>query len=103
MYTTRKVSVGKLTMGGGNPVDWIHKVKGRMDVVHFKEMNGTLENRNAMTTIGSGNLNWKSILDACEETGVTYALIEQDNAVETDSLECMRKSHDYLAGIGGRF
>lgn len=98
-----EIDVFWVQMGGCNPVDWIHKVKGRMDVVHFKEMNGTLENRNVIAPIGKGNLDWKSILKACEDTGVTYALIEQDNAVETDSLECMRQSHDYLAGIGGCF
>lgn len=98
-----EIDVFWVQMGGGNPVDWIHKVKGRMDVVHFKEMNGTPENRNVIAPIGTGNLNWKAILQACEETGITYALIEQDNAVETDSLACMRQSHDYLASIGGKF
>ena len=90
-------------MGGGSPIDWIHKVAGRMEVAHFKEMNGTMESRNVMAPIGQGNLNWRAIMDACDEIGVKYAMIEQDNAVETDSLLCMKQSHDYLVSIGGRF
>ena len=90
-------------MGGGNPIDWIKKVAGRMDVVHFKEMNGTVESRNVMAPIGQGNLNWPAIIKACDEIGVRYALIEQDNAVETDSLACMKASHDYLVSVGGTF
>ncbi len=91
-------------MGGASPIDWIEKVRGRMDVVHFKEMNASPQNGGGvMTPIGQGNLNWPAIMDACERTGVSFALIEQDNAVETDSLECMRQSIDALKAMGGRF
>ena len=90
-------------MGGGNPLDYIEKVRGRMDVAHFKEMNGTPENRNVIAPIGAGNMNWTAIMDACDEIGVKYAMIEQDNAVETDSIGCMRFSYNTLSKLGGRF
>ncbi len=90
-------------MGGGNPIDWIEKVRGRMDVVHFKEMNGTVESRNVMAPIGAGNMNWAAILKACDDIGVKYAMIEQDNAVESDSLKCMEFSYNTLTKLGGRF
>lgn len=88
--------------GGGDPIDWIRRVQGRMDVVHFKEMNGGLRPP-VMAPIGAGNLNWPAIMAACDEIGVKYAMIEQDNAVESDSIECMRVSHDNLLAMGGRF
>ena len=44
-----------------------------------------------------------AIIKACDDIGVRYALIEQDNAVETDSLACMKASHDYLVSVGGTF
>ena len=88
--------------GGGDPVDWIHRVEGRMDVAHIKEMNGGRQ-LPVMAPIGAGNLNWKKILAALEETGVKYAEVEQDNAVETDSLGCMRQSIEYLKSIGAAF
>lgn len=91
-------------MGGGSPIDWIEKVKGRMDVVHFKDMNGNPTNQGGiMVPIGEGNLNWPAIMDACDRTGVKYALIEQDNAPDTDSLDCMRRSIINLKAMGGRF
>lgn len=90
-------------MGGGNVLEWIEKVRGRMDVAHFKEMNGTVESRNVIAPIGAGNLNWTSIMKACDDIGVKFAMIEQDNAVETDSIACMKFSHDTLAKLGGRF
>lgn len=92
--------------GGGDPVDWIHRVAGRMDVVHFKEMVGCEPTGGTMTRmapVGEGNLNWPKIFAACEEIGVKYAFVEQDNAVDTDSCACMKLSHDNLVKLGGRF
>lgn len=89
--------------GGGSPLEWIKKVEGRMDVVHFKEMNGTADNQSTMAPIGKGNMNWSAIMDACDEIGVKYALIEQDNAVQLGSLDCMLYSLMTLKKLGGRF
>ncbi len=103
-----EIDVYWVQSGGADPVEWIRKVAGRMDVVHFKEMAGRLpdETHHTMTEmvpIGEGNLNWKKIMAACDETGVKYAFIEQDNAVDTDPLDCMRRSIENLSRMGGRF
>lgn len=94
--------------GGADPIEWIRKVAGRMDVVHFKEMGGKLPDEKdrsmtQMVPIGEGNFNWQRIMAACDETKVRYAFIEQDNAVETDPLDCMRRSYENLSRMGGRF
>ena len=52
---------------------------------------------------GTGNMNWKRIFEACEKIGVKYAFIEQDNAVETDSLACMTQAIKSMSALGGRF
>lgn len=103
-----EIDVYWVQAGGADPVDWIRKVAGRMDVAHFKEMAGRLpdEKNHSMTEmapIGEGNLNWQRIMAACDETGVKYAFIEQDNAVDTDPLDCMRRSCENLSRMGGRF
>ena len=92
--------------GGGDPVEWIKKVQGRMDVVHFKEMVGCLPTNGSMTKmapVGEGNFDWRKIMQACDDTGVKFAFIEQDNAVDTDPLGCMRTSLENLTKLGGRF
>ncbi len=94
-----EIDVFWIQAGGMNPIDWIHKVAGRMDVVHFKDMKPTC----TITEIGNGNLDWPKIMAACDEIGVKYAFIEQDNAVESDPLNCMKISHDYLAPLGAKF
>ncbi len=75
--------------GGANPVDWIYKVKGRMDVVHFKDMVGSLDNTHKMAEVGEGNLNWPDIIRACRDTDVKWCAVEQDICERSpfDSLE----------------
>ena len=89
--------------GGANPVDWIRKVNGRMDVTHFKDMRGCADFSpvQTMVPIGQGNLNWAAIKAACEETGVKYAEVEQDNASDMDDpLGQLEISAKYLKKQG---
>ncbi len=90
--------------GGASPLDWIEKVRGRMDIAHFKEMNGTPDNGCEMAPIGAGNMNWTAIMKACDDIGVKYAMVEQDNAPDSgDSLGCMAFSYNTLKKLGARF
>lgn len=103
-----EIDVYWVQAGGGDPVEWIRKVAGRMDVVHFKEMVGQLPSKEdptmtRMAPVGEGNLNWPAIMKASEDIGVKYAFVEQDNAVDTDPLACMKTSHDNLVKLGASF
>lgn len=83
--------------GGADPMHWIRKVEGRMDVVHFKEMGVTKACEQIMVPVGQGNMNWPGIIAACNETGVKYAFVEQDKCAK-DPFDCLRDSFNYLSG-----
>ena len=80
--------------GGSDPEDWIRKVKGRMDIVHLKDM-GIKDNKQVFAEIGQGNLKWDEILDACEDTGVKWYAVEQD-ICPGDPFDSLKISYDYL-------
>lgn len=80
--------------GGGNPVEWINKVKGRMGIVHFKDM-AIKDDQQVFAEIGEGNLEWPSIIKACRETGVQWYAIEQDRCLR-DPFESLEMSLRYL-------
>lgn len=63
--------------GGADPVEWIRKVDGRMDVIHFKDM-GIKDDKQVYAEIGEGNLNWPAIIKACRDINVKWYCIEQD-------------------------
>lgn len=85
--------------GGANPVDWIYKVQGRMDVVHFKDMGMNYDNKQKMTEVGEGNLNWPDIIKACRETGVKWCAVEQD-ICERSPFESLEISFNNLKELG---
>jgi len=82
--------------GGCNPVEWIEKVKGRMDVVHFKDMSIRNWDEQLMEVVGDGNLNWDQIISACLSTGVKYACVEQDDCQGREPFICLKRSLFFL-------
>lgn len=80
--------------GGADPIQWITRMAGRMDVIHFKDMVMDNNREQIMSEIGEGNLNWDGIIKACEDIGVEWACIEQDVCQRNpfDSLEISLKN-----------
>ena len=80
--------------GGANPVDWIKKVEGRMEVVHLKDM-AIKEDQQIFAEVGEGNLDWTLIIQACRETGVKWYAVEQD-VCQCNPFDSLRMSLRYL-------
>lgn len=78
-----------ITHGGGDPVQWIQRVSGRMPCVHLKDMAITPKREQFMAEVGEGNLNWPDILSACRNAGTQWYIVEQDI--------CYRDPFDSLA------
>jgi sugar phosphate isomerase/epimerase len=89
--------------GGADPIEWIHKVKNRMKVVHFKDMTVTDEREIRFAPIGEGNMNFAGIIQACEEIGVEWAPVEQDRSYDADPFDCLAASYRNLKALGAKF
>ncbi len=114
--------------GGGDPAQWIRRVKGRAPLVHLKDMvwgvdegwaNSLTRNegeseesfvarraaarqpRGIMSEVGEGNLNWRGILEACAEAGVEWHIVEQDYC-RGGEFEALGVSFRNLLRMGGR-
>ena len=88
-----------LQVGGVNPAKYIERIGERAMAVHFKDLIGTTDNKQAMAEVGQGNLNWDEIIAACEEAGTKWALVEQD-ICQRDPFECMTMSYKFLKNKG---
>ena len=89
--------------GGGDPVQWLERLSGRIPCVHFKDMVYSLEDRAPrMAAVGDGNLDFERCLKACENSGTDYVLIEQDYCYGEHPLDCLKRSYDYLHSLGLR-
>ncbi len=88
--------------GGGDVVDWITKVKGRMPVAHIKDYSIIrVEGKDEvmMCEIGEGNLNWKRIFKALKATKVRWWAVEQDRCLR-DPFESIEISFKNLKKMG---
>ena len=85
---------------GINPAEFIRLNKGRVICVHFKDLVVTQDGEKRMAPVGEGELDWDDIIEACNESGVEYAYVEQDNCYEEDPFECMKRSYEFLTKKG---
>ena len=86
--------------GGGDPAAWVCRCAGREPLLHLKDMAVGPEGEQRMAEIGEGNLNWPAILQAAQEGGVQWYLIEQDDCYARDPFESLAISYRNLRAMG---
>jgi sugar phosphate isomerase/epimerase len=85
--------------GGGSPVDWCNRMKGRFPIVHLKDYGHVLETgRSEPLEIGAGNLDFKAILQAATDAGCQWFVVEDDNC-RPGIFESVGRSFGYLSAL----
>lgn len=87
--------------GGGDPAQWVLDLKGRIKLLHLKDMATRGGKEQLMAEIGEGNLNWPRILDAAKQAGVEWYIIEQD-ICQRDPFESLAISFRNVKTMGLR-
>ncbi len=80
---------------GEDPLSWIRKLGSRVRILHLKDMAPD----GFFAEVGSGSIDWPSILRAAAPFGVAWAVVEQDQS-RLDPLESIAISYRYLAQLG---
>jgi sugar phosphate isomerase/epimerase len=97
--------------GGADPVAYIRKHSGRYRMFHLKDMK-TIQTFSGdggnsaqwiplfanMTTLGSGAIDIKAIVEAARANGAEHFFVEQDRAADPEAE--LGASSRYLAGLG---
>ncbi len=95
-----------LKIGGEEPARMLRKLKGRVSLVHLKDIARSTPveysemkvAREAFKEVGNGELPWQDILKACEEAGVRHYIVEQD-WWPGDPLDSLRQSFRFLRSL----
>lgn len=85
--------------GGADPVAWIKKLEGRINVIHFKDMK-IINDKQLICEVGEGNLNWPGVVEACRATNISQIAIEQDDCYDRDPFECLNISRNNMLRMG---
>jgi len=81
--------------GGGDPVDWCRKLRGRLPFIHLKDYAMTRERKPTWCEIGAGTLPFRRIIAEAEASGCAWFIIEQDTCPR-DPFDSLKTSFDYL-------
>ncbi len=86
---------------GADPVQWIKKLRGRIDRIHFKDMSVYINkddplNCRRIAPIGDGVMNYDKIIQACLDENVEIGYVELDDCYGADPFYCLKKSYDFL-------
>lgn len=101
--------------GGGDPIQWVRRYKDRQKLIHLKDFvvkADRLDNQalgvrlqagvgaeQQVTEVGNGNMNIAGVLEAADEAGVDWYIVEQDEAFELSALDCIRISFKNIVKI----
>ncbi len=87
-----------VAVGGEDPAAYLRKLGRRVALVHLKDrVRGTLK---TFAPVGSGEIDFKSIVAAGMEAGVAWYVVEQDNCYGEDPMRIAEVSHRQLGEMG---
>jgi sugar phosphate isomerase/epimerase len=86
-----------IKVGGEDPAAYIRKYTGRCPLIHLKDM--TADESRTFAEVGEGILDWPPILEASEENGAEWYVVEQDRWARP-SLEAAKLSLRHLREWG---
>lgn len=111
-YVGFELDVHWVSRAGQNPVEWIKRLKNRVELVHLKdyriyfpdgEPSPDIFHREQciqFAEIGEGNLDMKSIIEESLKAGAVYLPIEQDQTYGKDPFDCIRTSVGHIKELG---
>jgi len=94
-----ELDVAWVTFGGADPVKILNDHRGRIPVVHLKDLSD-LEERGHFTTVGTGLVNVTGVMQAAIDTGVEWVVIEQDRLNHITGIETAAASIYNLRELG---
>lgn len=101
-YLKAEIDTYWVQHGGGDPIEWCKKLKGRLPLLHLKDYTIGPDNQPQYAEIGNGNLNFKRIVKAAEKSGCEWFIIEQDTC-PGDPFDSLRASFNFTqAKLAGK-
>jgi sugar phosphate isomerase/epimerase len=102
-YVTYELDVGWVAAGGVDPAAFFNKHSGRFAAMHIKDVKAStvpnFEVKMDPTEVGSGKLDWKTIMPAAYKAGVRKCYVEQEAPFAFERLESARICYQYLNAL----
>lgn len=86
--------------GGASPLEWTRSLAraGRLPLLHMKDFKIEFPKEQRFAEIGSGNIDFKPIVEAADAGGCRHFIVEQDQCWGRDPFDCIKQSYDFMVG-----
>ncbi|MRH95673.1 TIM barrel protein [Agrobacterium sp. CNPSo 675] len=83
-----ELDVAWVARSGNDPAEFLGTLNGRVFAIHAKDNApaGTAENERGFATIGTGVLDWKTILPAAKHAGAQWFILEHDLPLDAEAV-----------------
>jgi len=85
--------------GGANPIEYLKKYPNRFRLCHVKDRMKNTEDTQASCTLGTGIIDFPSILKVAKENGMKYFMVEQERYDETTPMKCAEDGAKYMSQL----
>jgi len=83
--------------GGADPIEYLTKYSGRYRLCHIKDrMKNAGDERMASCDLGTGTIDFASILKVAQQHGMEYFLVEQERYDNSTPMESARVGAEYM-------
>ncbi len=100
---TFEMDCGWVTVGGGDPVAYLHKYPNRISMLHIKDFKATSTPATVVAPppaaeLGQGTVNFHKIFEAAERGHIRHAFVEQE-AFDMPPFQALRVDADYMRSL----
>jgi sugar phosphate isomerase/epimerase len=109
-YLAAQIDVAWVKIGGEDPAKFLLKYKGRCPLIHLKDISKEIVTnvlndprlKGIWTEVGTGVVDFKSVLKAAEKAGVEWGSVEQDQLRDLPPMESIKVSIQNLKKLGAK-
>lgn len=84
---------------GEDPIRILKQYQGRIEICHIKDYAVLPDGSEILVPAGQGKIHWPPILECLNQTGVPWALAEQESH-QKDAFVCAKESFEYIINNG---
>lgn len=84
-----ELDIGWVVNAGLDPVAYIRKHAGRVNLIHAKEAGPSLEDTETECPFGKGRIAWEKVLEAAKESGLDKIIVEREFVYGGDIYSCL--------------
>ena len=88
-----------IVTAGQDPIEWIKKYPNRFTLSHMKDRMKNAEEAEATCTLGTGIIDFPSIVEAGKANGMKHFIVEQERYDGTTPLESAKDNAQYMNSL----